>query len=97
MAMSLKTRVMLRIGAVADSEFWAALPKAHAKLFRIIEREGDAGGARLTIDYAVMLIAEQIVIDRMSETLGGATQNGRSDYNNKAVADNRRKNTAYQS
>ena len=37
MAMSLKTRVMLRIGAVADSEFWAALPKAHAKLFRIID------------------------------------------------------------
>lgn len=50
MAMSLKTQVMLRIGAVADSEFWAALPKAHAKLFRIVEREGDAGGARLTID-----------------------------------------------
>lgn len=98
MAMSLKTQVMLRIGAVADSEFWVALPKAHAKLFRIIEREGDAGGARLTIDYAVMLIAEQIVIDRMmSETLGGATQNGRSDYHNKAVADNRRKITAYQS
>lgn len=43
----------------------------------------DAGGARLTIDYAVMLIAEQIVIDRMmSETLGGATHNGRSDYHN---------------
>lgn len=80
MAMSLKTQVMLRIGAVADNEFWVALPKAHAKLFRIVEREGDAGGARLTIDYAVMLIAEQIVIDRMSETLGGATHNGRSDY-----------------
>ena len=83
MAMSLKTQVMLRIGAVADSEFWVALPKAHAKLFRIVEREADAGGARLTIDYAVMLIAEQIVIDRMmSETLGGATHNGRSGYHN---------------
>lgn len=43
MAMSLKTQVMLRIGAVA----------------------------------------EQIVIDRMmSETLGGATHNGRSGYHN---------------
>lgn len=65
MAMSLKTQVMLRIGAVADSEFWVALPKAHAKLFRIVEREGDADGARLTIDYAVMLIAEQIEAGRM--------------------------------
>lgn len=95
MAMSLKTQVMLRIGAVADSEFWVALPKAHAKLFRIVEREGDADGARLTIDYTVQLIAEQIIIDRMmTETLGGAT-NGRSDYHGKTVTDNRREVTAY--
>ena len=65
MAMSLKTQVMLRIGAVADSEFWVALPKAHAKLWRIIEREGNPDGKRLTVDYAVQLIAEQIEADRM--------------------------------
>lgn len=79
----LAMKVMLLIGSITWDEFWIALPKAHAKLFRIVEREGDAGGARLTIDYAVMLIAEQIVIDRMmSETLGGATHNGRSGYHN---------------
>lgn len=83
MAMSLKTQVMLRIGAVADDEFWTAVPKAHAKLWRIVEREGNPDGKRLTVDYAVQLIAEQIVIDRMmSETLGGATHNGKSDYHN---------------
>lgn len=65
MAMSLKTQVMLRIGAVADSEFWVALPKAHAKLWRIIEREGNSDGRRLTVDYAVQLIAEQIEAGRM--------------------------------
>ncbi len=65
MAMSLKTQVMLRIGAVADSEFWVALPKAHAKLWRIIEREGNPDGRRLTVDYAVQLIAEQIEAGRM--------------------------------
>lgn len=79
----LAMKVMLLIGSITWDEFWVALPKAHAKLFRIVESEGDAGGARLTIDYAVMLIAEQIVIDRMmSETLGGATHNGKSDYHN---------------
>lgn len=83
MVTPLQEQIELLIGPVTWDEFWAALPKAHAKLFRIVEREGDAGGARLTIDYAVMLIAEQIVIDRMiSETLGGATHNGRSDYHN---------------
>jgi hypothetical protein len=93
----LAMKVMLLIGSITWDEFWIALPKAHAKLFRIVQREGDAGGARLTIDYAVMLIAEQIIIDRMmTDTLGGAT-NGRSDYHNKAVADNRREVTAYQS
>lgn len=65
MAMSLKTQVMLRIGAVADSEFWVALPKAHAKLWRIIEREGNPDGRRLTVDYTVQLIAEQIEAGRM--------------------------------
>lgn len=67
MAMSLKTQVMLRIGAVADSEFWVALPKAHAKLWRIVEREGNPDGKRLTVDYAVQLIAEQIEADRCTQ------------------------------
>ena len=66
MAMSLKTQVMLRIGAVADSEFWTAVPKAHAKLWRIVEREGNPDGKRLTIDYVVQLIAEQIEAGRMA-------------------------------
>lgn len=83
MVTPLQEQIEMLIGPVTWDEFWTAVPKAHAKLFRIVEREGDAGGARLTIDYAVMLIAEQIVIDRMmSETLGGATHNGKSDYHN---------------
>lgn len=67
MANPIIKQVMMHIGAVTESEFWTALPKAHAKLFRIIEREGDAGGARLTIDYTVQLIAEQIEADRMAD------------------------------
>jgi hypothetical protein len=60
-----KKEVTLLIGKVTDEEFWSALPKAHAKLWKIIERYGTANGKRLTIDYAVQLIAEQIEAGRM--------------------------------
>lgn len=58
-------KVMLLIGPITQDEFWTAVPKAHAKLWRIIEREGNPGGKRLTVDYAVQLIAEQIEAGRM--------------------------------
>lgn len=61
----LAMKVMLLIGPITQDEFWTAVPKAHAKLWRIIEREGNPDGRRLTIDYAVQLIAEQIEAGRM--------------------------------
>lgn len=61
----LAMKVMLLIGSITWDEFWIALPKAHAKLWRIIEREGNPDGRRLTVDYAVQLIAEQIEAGRM--------------------------------
>lgn len=61
----LAMKVMLHIGPITQDEFWTALPKAHAKLWRIVEREGNPDGKRLTVDYAVQLIAEQIEADRM--------------------------------
>ncbi len=63
----LAMKVMLLIGPVTWDEFWTAVPKAHAKLWRIVEREGNPDGKRLTIDYAVQLIAEQIEADRMAD------------------------------
>lgn len=44
-----------------------SIPKAHAKLWRIVEREGNPDGKRLTVDYAVQLIAEQIEAGRMAD------------------------------
>ena len=61
----LAMKVMLLIGPITQDEFWTAVPKAHAKLWRIVEREGNQDGKRLTVDYAVQLIAEQIESDRM--------------------------------
>nr|DAT72950.1 MAG TPA: hypothetical protein [Caudoviricetes sp.] len=61
----LAMKVMLLIGSITWDEFWIALPKAHAKLWRIVEREGNPDGKRLTVDYAVQLIAEQIEAGRM--------------------------------
>lgn len=63
----LAMKVMLLIGPITQDEFWTAVPKAHAKLWRIIEREGNPDGKRLTIDYAVQLIAEQIEAGRMAD------------------------------
>lgn len=60
-------KVMLLIGPITQDEFWTAVPKAHAKLWRIVEREGNPDGKRLTIDYAVQLIAEQIEAGRMAD------------------------------
>ena len=60
-------KVMLLIGPITQDEFWVALPKAHAKLWRIVEREGNPDGKRLTVDYAVQLIAEQIEAGRMAD------------------------------
>lgn len=60
-------KVMLLIGPITQDEFWTAVPKAHAKLCRIVEREGNPDGKRLTIDYAVQLIAEQIEAGRMAD------------------------------
>lgn len=62
----LAMKVMLLIGPITQDEFWTAVPKAHAKLWRIVEREGNPDGKRLTVDYAVQLIAEQIEADRMA-------------------------------
>ena len=61
----LAIKVMLIIGPITQTEFWTAVPKAHAKLWRIVEREGNPDGKRLTVDYAVQLIAEQIEAGRM--------------------------------
>lgn len=61
----LAMKVMLLIGPITQDEFWTAVPKAHAKLWRIVEREGNPDGKRLTVDYAVQLIAEQIEAGRM--------------------------------
>lgn len=63
----LAMKVMLLIGSVTWDEFWTALPKAHAKLWRTVEREGNPDGKRLTVDYAVQLIAEQIEAGRMAD------------------------------
>lgn len=63
----LAMKVMLLIGPITQDEFWTAVPKAHAKLWRIVEREGNPDGKRLTVDYAVQLIAEQIEADRMAD------------------------------
>lgn len=60
-------KVMLLIGPITQDEFWTAVPKAHAKLWRIVEREGNSDGKRLTVDYAVQLIAEQIEAGRMAD------------------------------
>ncbi len=63
----LAMKVMLLIGPITQDEFWTAVPKAHAKLWRIVEREGNPDGKRLTVDYAVQLIAEQIEAGRMAD------------------------------
>lgn len=63
----LAMKVMLLIGPITQDEFWTAVPKAHAKLWRIVEREGNSDGKRLTVDYAVQLIAEQIEAGRMAD------------------------------
>ena len=63
----LAMKVMLLIGPITQDEFWTAVPKAHAKLWRIVEREGNPDGKRLTVDYAVQLIADQIEAGRMAD------------------------------
>lgn len=65
MVTPLQEQIELLIGPITQDEFWTAVPKAHAKLWRIIEREGNPDGRRLTVDYAVQLIAEQIEAGRM--------------------------------
>ncbi|MBP3335439.1 MAG: hypothetical protein J6L61_04790 [Ruminiclostridium sp.] len=65
MVTPLQEQIEMLIGPVTWDEFWTAVPKAHSKLWRIIEREGNPDGKRLTIDYAVQLIAEQIEAGRM--------------------------------
>lgn len=65
MVTPLQEQIELLIGPITQDEFWTAVPKAHAKLWRIVEREGNPNGKRLTIDYAVQLIAEQIEAGRM--------------------------------
>lgn len=65
MVTQLQEQIELLIGPITQDEFWTAVPKAHAKLWRIVEREGNPDGKRLTVDYAVQLIAEQIEAGRM--------------------------------
>lgn len=65
MVTPLQEQIEMLIGPITQDEFWTAVPKAHAKLWRIVEREGNPDGKRLTIDYAVQLIAEQIEVGRM--------------------------------
>lgn len=65
MVTPLQEQIEMLIGPVTWDEFWTAVPKAHAKLWRIIEREGNPDGRRLTVDYAVQLITEQIEAGRM--------------------------------
>ena len=67
MVTPLQEQIELLIGPITQDEFWTAVPKAHAKLWRIVEREGNPDGKRLTVDYAVQLIAEQIEADRMAD------------------------------
>lgn len=52
------------IAPVTADEFATAEEKAQAKLERIIEREGDAGGARRTQSYLNALIVEIIGQER---------------------------------
>lgn len=65
MVTPLQEQIELLIGPITQDEFWTAVPKAHAKLWRIVEREGNPDGKRLTVDYAVQLIAELIEAGRM--------------------------------
>ena len=65
MVTPLQEQIELLIGPITQDEFWTAVPKAHAKLWRIVEREENPDGKRLTVDYAVQLIAEQIEAGRM--------------------------------
>ena len=65
MVTPLQEQIEMLIGPVTWDEFWTAVPKAHAKLWRIVEREGNPDGKKLTIDYVVQLIAEQIEAGRM--------------------------------
>ena len=67
MVTPLQEQIELLIGPITQDEFWTAVSKAHAKLWRIVEREGNPDGKRLTVDYAVQLIAEQIEADRMAD------------------------------
>lgn len=67
MVTPLQEQIELLIGPITQDEFWTAVPKAYAKLWRIVEREGNPDGKRLTVDYAVQLIAEQIEAGRMAD------------------------------
>lgn len=50
MVTPLQEQIELLIGPITQDEFWTAVPKAHAKLWRIVEREGNPDGKRLTVD-----------------------------------------------
>lgn len=45
----------------------AVIPSAEDKLKRIIQREGDADGMRLEIDYLMMLIQEAVMAERIKK------------------------------
>lgn len=49
------------------TEITEALPQAAAKLQRIIAREGDDDGKRLTEEYFIQLVFEQIRINRFAQ------------------------------
>lgn len=51
---------------IEPSEWGKARPEAERKLGRIIEREGDADGARREPWYLAQLIAEAVISDRLT-------------------------------
>lgn len=59
--MDFRELVLMNAGcAVSDEEIISAIPKAAEKLSRIIMREGDLDGYRLSEPYIAQLVAEEI-------------------------------------
>lgn len=56
-----------QLPSVTQREILNAVAPTTQKLTRIISREGDADGARLTAPYIAMLMAEEIQMQRVSE------------------------------
>lgn len=59
--MTFRELVLLNTGSnVSDDEIVSVIPRVSAKLSRIIKREGDLDGYRLSEPYIAQLVAEEI-------------------------------------